>query len=184
MQQDVIAHRRFLSFGHSTLELEPFVQRLSAESCSLAVDIRRYPASRRYPHFHKAVLEKRLPSAGIQYLHLEALGGRRRPEPDSPNGLWRNESFQGYADYMRSDEFREALAALEKSVSTTVFFCSESLWWRCHRRLVADELLRRGHEVRHMLPDGSNVPHVLTSGAVLAEDGIVYPPTQQRLTTF
>ena len=153
---------------------------LRGHGVAALVDVRRYPRSRRVPHFNSDALEVSLP---LSYLHLEALGGRRSPVPDSPNGGWREEQFQGYADHMESAEFADALGQLEslaRSQSTAVM-CAEGLWWHCHRRLLSDALLVRGWRVWHIAPNGSRSAHELTPFAVVEGERLTYPPEQTAL---
>ena len=141
------------------------------------IDIRRYPGSRRYPHFNSDCLAESLSAAGLGYEHLPELGGRRRAMPDSPNGGWKNTSFRGYADYMQTEEFRRAIEKLIAcgSKERTVIMCAEAVPWRCHRSLVADAFLIRGWEVIHILGTGQAQLHRLTSFAVVQGDRLVYP---------
>jgi uncharacterized protein (DUF488 family) len=113
----------------------------------------------------------------VEYLRLSRLGGWRRPAPESPNGAWRNESFRGYADYAMSDEFAQGLAELRElaAIKATAMMCSEALWWRCHRRLVADRLVVAGDTVCHIGSDGQASEHELTPFAVIATSGVTYP---------
>jgi uncharacterized protein (DUF488 family) len=142
-------------------------------------DVRRYPHSRRHPHFDTAVLAAELRG----YVHLPELGGRRRPRPDSVNGGWEVEAFRGYADHMAGEEFAGALARLEELAreTPTAVMCAEAPWWRCHRRLVADALLVRGWDVRHIGPDGALTAHALPPFAVVHGTAITYPAPQLRL---
>ena len=165
--------------GHSTHPPEEFVVLLSAHEIGQLADIRTVPRSRRWPHFGTDELAASLPAHGIAYAHLPALGGWRRPVADSPNGGWRNRSFQGYADYALTDDFAAGLAELCNLVRErpTAMMCSEGLWWRCHRRLVADRLVATGWEVQHIAPDGGTTRHQLPDFAVVRTDGrVVYPP--------
>ena len=144
------------------------------------MDVRRYPGSRRVPWTNAGEIERALP---VPYTHLPALGGRRRPTGDSPNGGWESEQFRGYADHMHSPEFREGLAALERLARdrTAAMMCAEAQWWRCHRRLLADALLVRGWEVLHVGSGGGLTPHELTEFAVVEDSRLAYPPAQQAL---
>lgn len=142
-------------------------------------DVRRFPRSRRHPHFNTEALAEELP----RYEHVPELGGRRRAVPGSPNDGWEVAAFQGYADHLATPEFARGMARLEplaREVPTAVM-CAEGPWWRCHRRLVCDALLVRGWDVRHILPDGSLVAHELTAFAVVEGEQITYPAPQLRL---
>jgi uncharacterized protein (DUF488 family) len=172
-----------LTIGHSTRTIEEFVRLLLASGAEHLVDVRRFPGSRRYPQFGRETLPARLRKEGIGYSHQAGLGGRRRPRPDSPNAGWRNPSFRGYADHMGTEEFREDFGRLLELCGRerVCLMCSEAVWWRCHRRMVADALLVRGFPVEHVLGEGSRQAHDLTPFAeVVAEDGVdgrlVYPP--------
>src|SRR5437868_4029996 len=142
---------RLFTIGHSTRSLDEHLQLLRRHGIERLVDIRRYPGSRRYPHFSRDALALSLPAAGIEYIHMPELGGRRKPLPDSPNLGLRNEQFRAYADYMATPEFHAAIDALLASEKVTVYMCAEAVPWRCHRNLVSDELVRRGVEVLHIL---------------------------------
>jgi uncharacterized protein (DUF488 family) len=146
--------------------------------------VRRTPRSRRHPHFNGDGLAVSLPERGLDYRHLPALGGRRRPRPDSPNGGWEHEAFRGYADYALTEEFAVGLAelcALARERPTAVM-CAEALWWRCHRRLIADRLTALGWTVCHIGSDGALTEHVLPEFAEVQGDGTVrYPPAQAAL---
>ena len=164
--------------GHSTHSFDAFWALLAAHEIALVADIRTVPKSRRHPHFHADALARSLADQGIAYVHLPRLGGWRRAAADSPNDGWRNASFRGYADYAMSDEFAEGLAELRELAAArpTVMMCSEALWWRCHRRLVADRLVVGGDTVCHISSDGRAAAHRLTSFATVGADGrLTYP---------
>ena len=164
--------------GHSTHSLATFLALMRRHEIGTLADIRTVPRSRRHPQFDTASLARALPIEGIAYRHLPRLGGWRRPVPDSPNGGWRNRSFQGYADYAMTQEFATGLAELRSLAQEqpTAMMCSEALWWRCHRRLVADRLVVAGHTVCHIGSDGRSAQHELSPFAVVRDDGqIVYP---------
>ena len=164
--------------GHSTHSLEAFVELLTENGIALLADIRTVPKSRRHPHFDTDALALSLPDHGLAYLHLPRLGGWRRAAADSPNGAWRNDSFRGYADYAMGDEFAGGLAQLRELGATqpVAMMCSEALWWRCHRRLVADRLVVAGDTVCHIGSDGRASPHRLASFAAVTADGqLTYP---------
>ena len=138
-------------------------------------DVRQFPGSRRYPHFSRESLATTLPQIGIEYIHVEQLGGRRQPRVDSPNTAWRNEQFRAYADHMASDEFRDAVDALLASDKITAVMCAEAVPWRCHRNLLADDLVRRGIEVIHILGTNATKPHEMNPNARLAGGHLTYP---------
>ena len=167
-----------LSFGHGTLPAEDFSQLLQAAGVRSLVDIRTAPGSRRAPHFRRDEMALWLPFSGIEYRWEPALGGFRKPALHSPNTKLRNDSFRGYADYMQTDPFWDALdeVVAESQSHSVVVMCSESVWWRCHRRLVADAVeLARSTRVDHLMHDGRRIPHPVTEGARLTETGrVVY----------
>jgi uncharacterized protein (DUF488 family) len=170
-----------LTVGHSTHEPEAFVGLLSGAGVEALADVRRHPGSRRMPWFNGGALAADL--GEIEYEHLPELGGRRAPAPDSPNGGWRVRQFQGYADHMASEEFAAGLSRLLELARRrrTAVMCAEAQWWRCHRRLLADVLVARGHSVLHLDPRGGLVPHELTEFAVVEGERVTYPPAQGAL---
>lgn len=174
---------RFYTMGHGALQADVFRTTLRAESVTVAADVRRFAGSRRHPQFGAAEMRGWLGEASIEYRPLPELGGRRTPRPDSPNGGLRNSGFRGYADYMLSPEFRlafDALLALTRE-RTTAIFCAETLWWRCHRRLIADAaVLLAGFEVVHLTPH-SRANHVPTPGVRVEGDILLYPPPNEPL---
>ena len=165
--------------GHSTREIGEFVGILSGYGIGVLADIRRYPSSRKFPHFNMENLSASLEGSGIEYLPLPELGGRRRPRHDSRNTIWRNPSFRGYADYMESDEFRSGVGRLLESARAgrTAVMCSELLWWRCHRALVADYLKAGGVRVVHILGPEKSVVHPYTSAARVVDGKLSYEST-------
>lgn len=173
------------TIGHSTRTLAEFLQLLSLHRIELLADVRRYPGSRRWPQFAGSTLEKSLSAAGINYLWLPALGGRRRPAPDSPNTAWRSLMFRGYADYMATDAFAEALTELETYAYglRTCMMCAEAVWWRCHRGLVSDVLKWHGFRVCHILSPTSTVAHPYTSAARITRQGLSYAGTAAKAGT-
>ncbi len=168
------------SLGHSTSTAQRFTELARTHAIELVADVRTVPRSRRHPHFDTDRMAVWLPEAGVGYRHLPRLGGWRRPAPDSPNGAWRNPSFRGYADYALTDEFAAGLEELLGLAAgqRTAMMCSEALWWRCHRRLVADRLVVGGTDVVHIGTDGRTAAHRLTAFAVSGEDGRVRYPAQ------
>ena len=166
------------TIGHSTHSFEAFVRLLAMHDISLLADIRTVPKSRRHPHFNAEALARSLPRRGVTYVELPRLGGWRRAAPDSPNGAWRNLSFRGYADYAMGDDFDEGLAQLRElaAAQSTAMMCAEAVWWRCHRRLVADRLVLAGDTVCHISADGRTSAHRLTEFAAVSADGqVTYP---------
>ncbi len=151
------------TIGHSTRSAEEFVELLKSHGVRRLVDVRQYPSSRRYPHFNQAELAAELAAASIDYYHEVDLGGRRKPMPDSPNTYWRHPQFRGYADHQGTLEYRAALDRLIRLAgkSTTAIMCAEAVPWRCHRQLIADSLVLRGWEVRHILTANRADPHTL-----------------------
>jgi uncharacterized protein (DUF488 family) len=163
-----------LTVGHGTLAADELVELLRGAGVRLLVDVRAYPGSRRHPQFGREALAGRLPDEGIEYRWEPRLGGRRSTRPDSPNVALRNDAFRAYADHMATTEFARALDDVlhEAARRTTAVMCAESVWWRCHRRLLADAaVLTRDAEVRHLLHDGRLAPHHLTDGARLVREG-------------
>jgi uncharacterized protein (DUF488 family) len=165
------------TIGHSTRSLEAFVALLHAHGIERLVDVRRFPRSRRHPHFNTDALGEALPTAGLAYRHLPGLGGFRRPRADSRNAGWRNASFRGYADYMETEEFTRHLAELleDARAGRTAIMCAEAVPWRCHRSLISDALVARGVEVRHILGPSPAELHVLTAGARVSDTRVLYP---------
>lgn len=168
------------TIGHGTRLLEEFVALLRERGIDLLADIRTVPKSRHNPQYWGESLASSLPEAGICYLHLKALGGLRRPAPDSPNSGWRNDTFRGYADYMLTPAFEAALAELIAllRLRRTAIMCAETVYWRCHRALVADALLVRDIRSLHLMAPGKAVPHRLTRFARTDGLRIVYPPEE------
>ena len=164
------------TLGHSTLALEDFLRLLAAHAIDAIVDVRRFPASRRHPHFAREPLAAALDARGIAYAWLPALGGRRDPKPDSPHVAWRNASFRGYADHMDSAEFQEGLADLLGLARDrrAALMCAEAVPWRCHRQLIADVLVVRGVEVLHITGGGRADAHRLTPFARPEGTRVVY----------
>ena len=166
-----------LTIGHSTHPFERLVELLRPHGVEALADVRQAPRSRRVPHFDAERLAQALPRAGIAYAHLGELGGRRSPARDSPNDGWRIAAFRGYADHLARAEFAAGLGRLTSLARErrTAIMCAEGLWWRCHRRLIADVLVARGWRVRHIGPDGRAREHELTAFARPAGDRLTYP---------
>ena len=165
------------TLGHSTRPLDEFIAVLQAHSVQTLVDIRSFPMSRRLPHFNREALEKALAEAGIRYVWLKELGGRRKKlRDDSPNVALRNESFRNYADYMLTEEFRSGAAELIKLAeqSRTAYMCAERIYFHCHRMLVSDWLVAHGHEVLHIDGTGPVRRHELMAEARLIDGDVIY----------
>ena len=167
--------KRIYTIGHSTRELHELVALLKENAVTRLADIRRFPGSRRYPHFSREALQKSLPENGITYVHFEDLGGRRKPAGDSSNTALRNEQFRAYADYMATPEFHHAVDRLLDSDQTTAYMCAEAVPWRCHRNLLSDELVRRGLDVVHIIGPHSRQKHTLSEYAVVTDEAVQYP---------
>lgn len=163
--------------GHSNRELRAFLSLLETHAVRALVDIRRHPGSRRHPHFVAERLAAALAERGIAYVHEPDLGGRRRPAPDSPNTFWQNAQFRGYADHMASSAFEAAAERVlaQAAETPTAVLCAEAVPWRCHRSLLADWLVAREHEVRHILSPGRTDRHVLQAAARVEEGRLRYP---------
>lgn len=164
------------TIGHSDRDLDTFVALLRHRGIEMLVDIRRYPGSRHAPWFNEDHLRESLPMAGISYIHLVSLGGRRRARPDSPNTAWQHPSFRGYADYMETAEFRaglEELTALAQQHRVAIM-CAETVWWRCHRALVSDALMATGWQVWHILDESDPRPHRYTAPARIVDGELTY----------
>jgi uncharacterized protein (DUF488 family) len=174
-----------LTFGHGTASAEQMVNLLQDAGISVLVDVRTAPGSRRHPHVTRAELRRWLPEAGIGYRWEKRLGGLRAPEPDSPDVAFEVDSLRGYAGHMRTPDF---LTAVDQVLTLagrcgTAVMCAESLWWRCHRRMLADFVTAaRGVPVRHLMHDGRLEEHRLSPGLRLRDDGLlVYDGGQSRL---
>jgi uncharacterized protein (DUF488 family) len=186
---------RFLTLGHAARPIGAFLALLRDHGVVLVADVRTVPRSRANPQYSREVLQAALLEDGIRYAHLPALGGLRRPRPDSPNGAWKNGSFRGYTDHMQTPDFArglEALPALAESAlgpgemcgaapgggagGLVALLCAEMVPWRCHRSLVADALLARGHAVDELIGDARLRPHTLTPFARVADGRVWYPP--------
>ncbi|HET6185632.1 MAG TPA: DUF488 domain-containing protein [Trebonia sp.] len=174
-----------LTYGHGTESAERTVATLTGAGVASLVDIRTAPGSRRNPQFVRAAMEEWLPAAGVAYRWEKRLGGFRRPSTDNPDVVWRESMFRGYAEHMRSADFGAAIDAVlaEAESRQVAVMCSESLWWRCHRRLVADFVsAARGVEVRHLMHDGRLEPHRPSDGLRLRDDSLlVYDAGQPTL---
>nr|WP_297424464.1 DUF488 domain-containing protein [uncultured Actinotalea sp.] len=169
-----------LTFGHGTADAELIVELLRGAGVRALVDVRRFPGSRRNPHVARDELARWLPDAGVDYRWEPRLGGRRRApgdDGDSPDTWWRVAAFRAYAAHTRTEEFRAGMADLlaQAAERRTVILCSETVWWRCHRRLVADvAALLHDADVQHLGHDGRLAPHPPAAGARVTAEGLVY----------
>ena len=164
------------TIGHSTPTIEVFLSMLESFDIKTIVDIRRFPGSRKFPQFSQDNLKIALEEAGIQYIAMLDLGGRRKPNNDSKNTIWKNESFRGYADYMETAAFENAIVKLEEIAlkQTTAYMCSEALWYRCHRAMVSDYLKAKGWNVLHIMKIAKFQEHKYTEPARIVDGKIYY----------
>ena len=173
----------FFTLGHSTRSIDAFVSLLRLAEVGLVADVRTVPKSRTNPQYNKDALPEDLARFQIDYQHLPELGGLRGKSKDCPpelNGFWQNGSFHNYADYALSAEFR---AGLEQFIAAgrkrrCAVMCAEAVWWRCHRRIIADHLIARGEDVFHLMGSNRIEPARLTPGAqIRSDESIIYPAT-------
>lgn len=166
--------RELYTIGHSVLDEPTFIQLLKTHQIRALVDVRAFPYSKRLQHFNGSNLKVILPMNGITYLHMETLGGRRKFDPTLPDYGWRNPSFAAYAQYLHTDEFAQASEELANVAEkeTTTIMCAEKLWWKCHRRLIADHFQQKGWDVKHIMSENKIDSHILSSNM---------KGTQQRL---
>ncbi|VTU44880.1 DUF488 domain-containing protein [Variovorax sp. RA8] len=167
------------TIGHSTRPLDEFLAMLGLHRIEAVADVRRFPGSRRCPQYGRVELQASLAHHHLGYRWLPALGGRRRPAPDSANIAWRNASFRGYADYMQTPEFAaglDQLLGLSRRMRTTLM-CAESMWWRCHRSMIADALRARGITVVHILDAEHSTVHPWTEPARIVNGRLTYVAT-------
>jgi uncharacterized protein (DUF488 family) len=169
---------RLYTIGHSTRTLDELVDALRSFGIRLLIDIRTIPRSRHAPQFNREALTRDLPKRGIGYTHLGALGGLRKPRPDSRNTGWRNAGFRGFADYMETPAFAaglEELRALAGDADAAAVMCAEAVPWRCHRSLVADALTAQGDAVLHIMRPGVATSHAITAWARVDGNRVTYP---------
>lgn len=174
MTQDL--PQQIWTIGHSTHTTEVFIELLKHYGIRAVADVRRFPGSRRLPQFMSANLEAALSEHGVAYEWIEELGGRRRAPPGPSSSAWRNTSFRGYAEHLRTDEFRGGLQRLLRLATKhpTAMMCAEVLWWRCHRSMVSDVLKLEGIEVLHIQDAQRIVRHPYTSPARLVDGKLTY----------
>lgn len=164
------------TIGHSNQPLQRFLDALAAQRIAVVADVRRYPASRRHPHFGQDQLAVSLAAHGIGYLPFPELGGRRSARKDSHNTAWRNAAFRGYADYMETEPFAEGIRRLlaEAEARRLAIMCAEMLWWQCHRSLIADFLKADGHDVIHIASPEKAEAHPYTTAASIVDGCLSY----------
>ncbi len=171
----------FFTIGHSTRSLPELIELLRGAGVTLLVDVRTVPRSRTNPQFNMDSLPRALAPSGIDYQHIGQLGGlrsRRRGSPPSPNDFWENASFRNFADYTATDDFRQGLETLRRLAEKRccAVMCAEAVWWRCHRRIIADYLIAGGDTVVHIMGPGKSEPAQLTPAARRMPDGtLIYP---------
>jgi uncharacterized protein (DUF488 family) len=156
--------------------MEDFLSLLHENKIGTLADVRSFPGSRKWPHFNKENLAVSLEKEKIRYVHIPALGGRRKVKKDSHNTAWRHEAFRGYADYMESDDFKKGIAELTAIAKKerTAYMCSEAVWWSCHRSLISDLLKVNGWEVLHIMGKGKVQEHPYTSAATIKNGKLSY----------
>ena len=164
------------TIGHSTRTSEEFIGMLKSFKIEQLIDVRRFPGSRKYPHFNKENLEVSIPENNIEYIHLENLGGRRKASQDSLNSVWNHPSFRGYADYMETSEFKKAFKILENLASKkrSAIMCSEAVWWRCHRSMISDQLKANDWKVMHIMGQNQEQEHPYTKPAKIENGQLTY----------
>jgi uncharacterized protein (DUF488 family) len=169
------------TIGHSNRPFPDFLALLQEQKIDFLADVRRFPGSRRYPHFNQELLEKSLEQHKIRYMHFPELGGKRATRPDSHNTGWQNLSFRGYADHMETPEFQDGLSQLKQFAATnrTAIMCAEVLWWQCHRALISDILKAQGARVLHIMGPKKVEEHPFSSPARIINGKLAYPPEPQ-----
>jgi uncharacterized protein (DUF488 family) len=164
------------TIGHSTRSIDEFIGALRSFEIQTLADVRSFPGSRRYPQFNQENLRASLTEAGIGYIHLPDLGGRRRARSDSLNMAWQSKTFRGYADYMETEGFQKGIARLLEAARElrTAIMCAEAVWWRCHRSLISDYLKANEVEVTHIMATRKSQPHPFTSAASIVGGKLSY----------
>ena len=173
---NTIKKHTIYTIGHSTHSIEEFIAMLQAFDIKIVADIRSLPVSNKFPQFNQDNLKIALEEVGIQYLHLTDLGGRRKAKKDSKNTSWKNISFRGYADYMETEQFENAVQNMEAIAEeeTLAYMCSEAVWWRCHRSMVSDYLKAKNWEVFHIMGVGKVQEHRYTEPARIVKNKVLY----------
>lgn len=176
-----VKNNKIYTIGHSTRSLDEFLELLFAFDITVLADIRKLPGSRKYPQFNQDELKESLEAHGISYIYLEKLGGRRKPSRTSKNTTWRNKSFQAYADYMETTDFKDGVQELEAFAAEkpVAMMCSEAVWWRCHRSMVSDYLKATGWQVLHIMALAKATEHPYTSPARVVGNTVSYTEEKQ-----
>lgn len=164
------------TIGHSTRDIDEFISLLNENQIEAVADVRSLPGSRKFPQFNAENLAESLPAVGIEYIPFKQLGGRRKASKDSPHTVWRHPAFRGYADYMDAEDFRKGIDDLLQLArqKRTAIMCSEAVWWRCHRSMIADYLKSIGVTVIHIMAPGKAEVHPYTSAAKIVDGKLVY----------
>ncbi|HEY2866487.1 MAG TPA: DUF488 domain-containing protein [Pyrinomonadaceae bacterium] len=164
------------TIGHSTRDVDEFIALLKESEIKAVADVRSLPGSRKFPQFNAENLAESLPAAGIEYIPFKQLGGRRKVRKDSPHTVWRHPAFRGYADYMDTEDFQKGIDELLEIASRkqVAIMCSEAVWWRCHRSMIADYLKSIGVVVIHIMSHGKTEVHPYTSAAKIVDGRLVY----------
>lgn len=177
MKSDSMEKERIIyTIGHSSRPFEVFIAMLQSFQIELVADVRRFPGSRKYPQYDQEELQVCLAEHSIQYLHVVDLGGRRKAAPDSKHDAWKHPAFRGYADYMETTTFQEAISILEDAGKKfrTAYMCSEAVWWRCHRSMLSDYLKSLGWEVWHIMDIEKAKEHPYTAPARIVNGKLTY----------
>jgi uncharacterized protein (DUF488 family) len=177
---------RLWTVGHSTRDWDDFLALLREAQIQCLVDVRRFAGSRRNPQYSPIAMAPALQAGGIEYRPMPEFGGRRTPQLQSPNGAWRVAAFRGYADYMAGPEFELARAHLMQLARARrcAVMCAEAVWWRCHRRLIADDFVARGWQVLHLMTLGRIEPHPLNPDARMVDGVLRYPAAEAGQATL
>jgi uncharacterized protein (DUF488 family) len=164
------------TIGHSTRPIEELIEILKSFRIESVADVRSYPGSRRYPQFNIENLSVSLQEEGIEYIHMKGLGGRRKPDKNSKNMGWKNDAFKGFADFMETSEFKDAVRKLMELalLKKTSIMCAEALWWRCHRSLISDYLKLNGWNVFHLISKNKVEEHTYTKPAKIKQGSLFY----------
>jgi uncharacterized protein (DUF488 family) len=170
-----------LTIGHSNRSWNEFLGLLKKNNVNTLVDVRRYPVSKTWQHYNKNAMEVELEKQGIHYIHIEALGGRRKPDGSEDNSAWENDQFRGYADHTKTKEFKEAVDQLLKMEGNIALMCAEATPWTCHRKILADYLTAKGHEIYDITSAAAPKLHKLPEFAKVRNGELTYPSIQQTL---